>query len=593
MELDKKRFSIRRHITLVLTLLTVLIVLLIGVCVAVVREQSRIRLTSAADSYLSLLTRTLENQLVIQESYITSQVLNSEELHRLGFGEGHTQAYLDSYKLHTGFSSAMAAGNDVTALYLYSEPNSILMSEYATAQVGRPTETQIQKTNLEETLRSMVDAKTLNDERWTSYVVSGQQYWVRAVHYYGAWLISVVNLDRQCSQATDGMLAFAQPDGVLLAGTRPEEGELSHYISLTAETEGLVLEYYVPSTDMDLDNAMNLALAVGITAVLAAICFVIWYLRSNVVHPLDALVDAMRRISAGDLSMRADWNPVNLELQQVKEAFNVMLNEIETLKIEQYEQKLDAERQEMAALKMQIRPHFFLNNLKLIYALAETGQTQQIQRMILLLSKHLRYVMDYKRETTSLRDETNFCQNYMEMTGIGQKFPPICRVTVSLDLQEMQLPAMTLLTLAENSVKHATRPRRHAEHGARCDAVRYRNAGRNRPGAVQVGQEAGLCHPVHFFNGPRQVQLCAGSHAPGRVRLYHPARTLFRNQPGDSPRSERCAGQPRPERANPDGPRVQRAGAGHHSPGNPRVFEPPAQRTGCQNLAGAGDFPPQ
>ena len=88
----------------------------------------------------------------------------------------------------------------------------------------------------------------------------------------------------------------------------------------------------------------------------------------------------MRRISAGDLSVRADWNPVNLELQQVKEAFNVMLNEIETLKIEQYEQKLDAERQEMAALKMQIRPHFFLNNLKLIYALAETGQTQQIQQ---------------------------------------------------------------------------------------------------------------------------------------------------------------------------------------------------------------------
>ena len=73
MELDKKRFSIRWHITLVLTLLTVLIVLLIGVCVAVVREQSRTRLTSAADSYLSLLTRTLENQLVIQESYITSQ----------------------------------------------------------------------------------------------------------------------------------------------------------------------------------------------------------------------------------------------------------------------------------------------------------------------------------------------------------------------------------------------------------------------------------------------------------------------------------------------------------------------------------------
>lgn len=220
MELDKKRFSIRRHITLVLTLLTVLIVLLIGVCVAVVREQSRIRLTSAADSYLSLLTRTLENQLVIQESYITSQVLNSEELHRLGFGEGHTQAYLDSYKLHTGFSSAMAAGNDVTALYLYSEPNSILMSEYATAQVGRPTETQIQKTNLEETLRSMVDAKTLNDERWTPYVVSGQQYWVRAVHYYGA-LADFGGQPGPAVQPGNGRYAGVCPAGRRAAGRYP------------------------------------------------------------------------------------------------------------------------------------------------------------------------------------------------------------------------------------------------------------------------------------------------------------------------------------------------------------------------------------
>ena len=222
MELDKKRFSIRRHITLVLTLLTVLIVLLIGVCVAVVREQSRIRLTSAADSYLSLLTRTLENQLVIQESYITSQVLNSEELHRLGFGEGHTQAYLDSYKLHTGFSSAMAAGNDVTALYLYSEPNSILMSEYATAQVGRPTETQIQKTNLEETLRSMVDAKTLNDERWTPYVVSGQQYWVRAVHYSLLWCMADFGgQPGPAVQPSNGRYAGVCPAGRRAAGRYP------------------------------------------------------------------------------------------------------------------------------------------------------------------------------------------------------------------------------------------------------------------------------------------------------------------------------------------------------------------------------------
>ena len=133
MKEGKTRFSIRRHITLVLMLLTVMIVLLIGVCVAVVRGESRTRLTQAADSYLSLLTSTLENQLAIQESYITSQVLNSEELHRLGFAEGRTRAYLDSYKLHTDFATVMSAGSEISAIYLYSVPNEIMMSKYATA----------------------------------------------------------------------------------------------------------------------------------------------------------------------------------------------------------------------------------------------------------------------------------------------------------------------------------------------------------------------------------------------------------------------------------------------------------------------------
>ena len=98
----------------------------------------------------------------------------------------------------------------------------------------------------------------------------------------------------------------------------------------------------------------------------------------------------------------------------------------------------------MAALKMQIRPHFFLNNLKLIYALAETGQTQQIQRMILLLSKHLRYVMDYKRETDLAAGRNKFLPELYGDDRHWAKIPAILPCYRQLDLQEMQLPAMTL-----------------------------------------------------------------------------------------------------------------------------------------------------
>ena len=146
------------------------------------------------------------------------------------------------------------------------------------------------------------------------------------------------------------------------------------------------------------------------------------------------------------------------QLRQVKESLNTMLREIETLKIEQYEKSLEAERYELAALKMQIRPHFFLNSLKLIYAMAETGETNQIQTMILLLAKHLRAVLDYNRRSITLHEEAELCQNYIELTTIGQPDErACCSAEIERGLEDFLLPPLSLLSLVENSVKHAGR----------------------------------------------------------------------------------------------------------------------------------------
>ena len=83
---------------------------------------------------------------------------------------------------------------------------------------------------------------------------------------------------------------------------------------------------------------------------------------------MTALVSTMDRIGRGELSVRSSVDYRNAEFTQVNETFNRMIDQITQLKIDGYEKELEARRNEMTALKLQIRPHFVLNCLKSVYA---------------------------------------------------------------------------------------------------------------------------------------------------------------------------------------------------------------------------------
>lgn len=202
---------------------------------------------------------------------------------------------------------------------------------------------------------------------------------------------------------------------------------------------------------------LELVLAVCTVLVLVAIPVMWVYLRRTVFRPLDSLVDTMERIGEGELMARSSTMYKNKEFKQVNDTFNNMIDQITKLKIDSYERQLAAERSEMAALKMQIRPHFVLNCLKNVYALAQTGRTGEIQSLILLLSRHLRYVLSYSEDTVPLEREVELCQNYIELSSVGQEHPAACSVEVNSCLDTLPVPPVSLLTLVENSVKHGAR----------------------------------------------------------------------------------------------------------------------------------------
>ena len=119
------------------------------------------------------------------------------------------------------------------------------------------------------------------------------------------------------------------------------------------------------------------------------------------------------------------------------------------------QQKTEAE---LAMLKQQVNPHFFLNTLNNLYALS-LNESDQTPEMIMKLSELMRYVLyQGNREKVKLDEEITCIEDYLKL----QKM----RVHQSLDLTfakeitdpALEIPPLLLIVLVENAFKHGIEP---------------------------------------------------------------------------------------------------------------------------------------
>lgn len=335
------------------------------------------------------------------------------------------------------------------------------------------------QTESTELLSVLTNVEVLAEKRnlgWFMTKETSHPYWLRMIQKEGTYVICFIDMDRltASAQTTYGLAApivFAQnnvpfTNALWLRQYKDEQlkpskngeyyllesGEKSYMVVMRSciSFKAIYAVQYQKNTTWIYLTAM---IYIGATALAF---FIIWrFLQRLFFRPLYALVGTMRDIQAGDFSLRSHTKDSGEEFAVINHTFNGMLDTISTLKIESYEQKLFAERTEMDALRLQIRPHLFLNCLKAIYGLAQSEQTQDIQKMVIRLSGHLRYTLNLRANTIALRQELEMCRNYIELQSIGQRIQPRCMITIDDALREIPVPPITLLTLMENAGKFA------------------------------------------------------------------------------------------------------------------------------------------
>ena len=67
---------------------------------------------------------------------------------------------------------------------------------------------------------------------------------------------------------------------------------------------------------------------------------IVWYMQKEIFQPIADLFWVSRKIHSGDFRARAEYNTNSYEMEEVKQAYNDMVQTILEMRVEKYEQEL-------------------------------------------------------------------------------------------------------------------------------------------------------------------------------------------------------------------------------------------------------------
>lgn len=119
------------------------------------------------------------------------------------------------------------------------------------------------------------------------------------------------------------------------------------------------------------------------------------YLRRDINHhlikPMEALTQEMELIRQGDLKHRIMAGHTEYkEFQTLVTTFNQLMDQIVNLKIRNYEEKIALQEAEQKYIRLQLRPHFFLNAMTTVSSLSKSGKNQEIEKNQNVCNRHIR-----------------------------------------------------------------------------------------------------------------------------------------------------------------------------------------------------------
>ncbi|MBP3411156.1 MAG: histidine kinase [Clostridia bacterium] len=195
-----------------------------------------------------------------------------------------------------------------------------------------------------------------------------------------------------------------------------------------------------------------------IAVISIAVCLLLGTVLSrSVTKPLYALIDRVSsdRTSASHAGARKSQN----EIAILSESFDGVVDRLEILIGEYYEEQRKKKEAQIRALEFQINPHFLYNTLSTIIWLIDAGEGERAIEITQDLSMFFRISISKGRDFIKLRDEVKHVQLYIDIQKARYQDMIFVTFDVPEELLDYETPKLLLQPLVENSIIHAMQTR--------------------------------------------------------------------------------------------------------------------------------------
>lgn len=191
------------------------------------------------------------------------------------------------------------------------------------------------------------------------------------------------------------------------------------------------------------------------SAIISLILFMILlYIRNNVIYPIQKFSENLSGINQNKETIDLKNSSI-MELEQANTHFKGLIKEIKDLKVNIYEQEFEKKQIQMDFMKLQIKPHFYLNCLTTIYSMAQMEMYDEIQKMALSTSKYFRFLFQTNQNFVELKKELDHIDDYLAIQKIGHGSAFVFETFREPDIEKAKIPPLVLQTFIENSIKHS------------------------------------------------------------------------------------------------------------------------------------------
>jgi two-component system sensor histidine kinase YesM len=196
---------------------------------------------------------------------------------------------------------------------------------------------------------------------------------------------------------------------------------------------------------------------------LMIVSFVTLKISSTITEPIIELRNLMKKTEKGDLTVRFEGDYQD-EVSELGRKFNRMLQRIQELVDQVYEEQESKHQAELKIVQEQFKPHFLYNTLDTINWMARAHSASDIVKLVDALTNVFRISLSKGKDYITMEEEMKYISNYLYIQQIRYGSKVYYSIDMDETLHKMVVPKLILQPLVENAIYHGVKMKRGSGH---------------------------------------------------------------------------------------------------------------------------------